>query len=289
MNEIAPEIVRAHLSRVLTSESFSSADRLCRFLRFTIDAKLSGKHDQIKEYILGREVFDRKDNYDPRLDPIVRVEARRLRAKLAEYYAGPGQAEAIRIEYPKGSYVPQFEPAELDPIIPTNRPPLSKMRIWLTPVCVFVMLAAAIAAYHFSTGPVQGEMYAVMPVRWVWPENASLDKTDEPLAEAIDGELANRRIVRVLAWPLLTHYAKEPKPLREMARELGAGKFILVSVRGSDQTRRVTIFLVEAASGEKMSAGEYFPGDLSTLESQRKLARDIAKDLALKLKSGGRR
>ena len=89
MDGILVQAVRDHLERIIADDLFSGAARLCRFLRFTVESKLAGREDQVKEFVIGREVFDRKDGYDPRLDPIVRVEARRLRAKLAEYYAGP--------------------------------------------------------------------------------------------------------------------------------------------------------------------------------------------------------
>src|SRR5690348_1004057 len=101
-----PQLVRLQLERILASDEFNKADRLCRFLRFTVEASLNGDQEQIKEYSLGREVFDRKEDYDPRLDSIVRVEARRLRSRLEEYYGKAGQLDPIRIEYPKGSYVP---------------------------------------------------------------------------------------------------------------------------------------------------------------------------------------
>ena len=83
------DAVRAQLDRILASPGFVNADRLSRFLRFVVERTLAGEGDQLKEYLLGTEVFDRPSDYDPRLDSIVRVEARRLRAKLAEFYAGP--------------------------------------------------------------------------------------------------------------------------------------------------------------------------------------------------------
>src|SRR5438270_10205665 len=108
MTEIEPHAVRAHVDRIAASRMFAESDRLRRFLRFTVESKLNAQEERVKEYILGREVFDRKDDYDPRIDPIVRVEARRLRSKLEEYYSGPGREEKIRLEYQRGSYLPVF-------------------------------------------------------------------------------------------------------------------------------------------------------------------------------------
>jgi len=73
--------VREQMSRILGSPGFQNSERLSRFLRFAVEAKLRGEGEKIKEYLIGREVFDRNEDYDPRLDPIVRVEARRLLQK----------------------------------------------------------------------------------------------------------------------------------------------------------------------------------------------------------------
>jgi serine/threonine-protein kinase len=81
---------------------------LCRFLRYIVDETLAGRASGIKEQVLGLEVFDRGPDFNPRLDPIVRVQARNLRSRMAKYYEGPGQSDPIRIELPKGTYIPVF-------------------------------------------------------------------------------------------------------------------------------------------------------------------------------------
>src|SRR6202000_2957692 len=96
-------VVREHLDKVLSSPGFLNSERLCRFLRFSVDAKLRGDQENVKEYLIGKEVFDRDSSYDPRLDPIVRVEARRLRQRLDSYYAGPGSGDSVRVELPQGA------------------------------------------------------------------------------------------------------------------------------------------------------------------------------------------
>ena len=70
---------------------------------------MAGNGGRLKEQIIGMEVFDRKPDYDPRIDPIVRVEARRLRAKLKAYYTSPGRGDSIMIGLPKGAYLPFFK------------------------------------------------------------------------------------------------------------------------------------------------------------------------------------
>ena len=81
-----PDEVRAQVERILASRLFARSERLCRFLRFCVEHTLLERGDQLKEQLVGVEVFDRKGDYDPRTDPIVRVEAMRLRSKLKAYY-----------------------------------------------------------------------------------------------------------------------------------------------------------------------------------------------------------
>ena len=96
--------VRRQLDRLLASSGFANAGRMSRFLKFVVERTLAGEGERLKEYVIGVEVFDRDTNYDPRVDSIVRVEAARLRTKLAEYYAGEGRGDAVVLTLPKGGY-----------------------------------------------------------------------------------------------------------------------------------------------------------------------------------------
>lgn len=103
----APDHVRTQLERLLASPIFVGSARLRRFLEFVVEKSLAGEGDRLKEYVIGVEVFDRDAQYDPRVDSIVRVEAARLRARLREYYEHSPPTH-VRIDLPKGRYVPQF-------------------------------------------------------------------------------------------------------------------------------------------------------------------------------------
>lgn len=100
-------IVTHHLNQALSSPLFRKAERQSRFLRFVVDAALQSPEATIKEFDIGMAVYDRRSDYDPRTDPIVRVEAARLRARLREYYEVT-PPEHVRIDIPKGRYVPVF-------------------------------------------------------------------------------------------------------------------------------------------------------------------------------------
>jgi TolB-like protein len=104
--------IHDELSRILESFIFGQSDRLGRFLRFTVEKTLAGESKTLKEYLIGTEVYERQPLYDPSNDSIVRGEARRLRAKLKEYYESIGRNDSIFIYYRPGSYVPVFKKQE---------------------------------------------------------------------------------------------------------------------------------------------------------------------------------
>ena len=105
---IPVDAVRAELERILSSQAFSGSERLSQFLRFVVEESISGRADALKEWLLGVRVFGRSDTFDPRIDAIVRVEAGRLRTKLALYYETEGHNDPVLIQVNKGSYAPVF-------------------------------------------------------------------------------------------------------------------------------------------------------------------------------------
>ena len=136
---VTADQIREELLRIAESPVFEDADRLQRFLLFIVDETLDGRGSRLKESVVGVEVFDREPSYDPKVDPIVRVQARRLRSKLETYYEGPGQYSPVRILLPKGGYLPAFELAAApkiaapeipvapeQPIAPQSRRPVNR-------------------------------------------------------------------------------------------------------------------------------------------------------------------
>jgi tetratricopeptide (TPR) repeat protein len=109
------EDIRATVERIIASDVFSRSPQLGAFLRFVAEAVLQGKSDRIKGYTIGVEVLRRDPSFDPQADPIVRVEATRLRRALERYYSGAGADDAIIVDLPRGSYVPTFRRREISP------------------------------------------------------------------------------------------------------------------------------------------------------------------------------
>ncbi|MDQ2106009.1 hypothetical protein QSG27_25160, partial [Azospirillum sp. C340-1] len=107
--------VRAQLERILASDHFDASDRNRRFLRYVVEECLEGRAPQIKAYCIAVSVFNREPSFDPQSDPIVRLEAGRLRRSLEHYYLTAGRNDPIRIVVPKGGYAPRFERMADDP------------------------------------------------------------------------------------------------------------------------------------------------------------------------------
>ena len=107
-SESTAESVRAQTDRVLGSSHFARSPTLSRPLRFVVEATLDVKEQELKEYRLGVDVFGRGSDFDPRVDPIVQMQAAKLRARLAEYYGTDGRGDAIVISIPNSAYIPAF-------------------------------------------------------------------------------------------------------------------------------------------------------------------------------------
>ena len=106
------KLVQQQLERILGSATFRQVDRLRRFLKFVVLESIAGRQDELKEYVVGIQVFGKETSFDPRSDPVVRVQARRLRARLVRYYVEEGQGDEVLIDLPKGGYSPVFSRRE---------------------------------------------------------------------------------------------------------------------------------------------------------------------------------
>lgn len=102
-----PQDVRAQLERRRV-HAFIGSEKLYAFLHFVVEEALAGRAATLKELVIGIELYGGVIAYDPRIDSAVRVEARRLRRKLAAYYAGPGRDDEVIVSIPTGGYAPSF-------------------------------------------------------------------------------------------------------------------------------------------------------------------------------------
>ena len=111
------QLIADQLDRILRGATFRQADRLKRFLAFVVKEAIAGRGSALKEYVIGVQVFRKEVGFDPRTDPIVRVQARRLRAKLERYYREEGRGDPLVIDLPRGGYAPTFNAPSTAPLI----------------------------------------------------------------------------------------------------------------------------------------------------------------------------
>ena len=100
--------IRAQLDRILTHREFHATDKMRDFLRFVVEEKLAGRASRLKGYTIATRVFARGDDFDAAQDPVVRIQAGRLRRALERYYLVAGGRDPIFIDIPKGRYIPYF-------------------------------------------------------------------------------------------------------------------------------------------------------------------------------------
>ncbi len=141
-----PAKIRAQLSRILASAAFESAERSSAFLRFIVDRALEGRTNEIKESIVAVEVLGRKTSFDSKIDPIVRVEAKRLRDRLDSFYRGEGAEDQVLIALPKGGYVPQFSRREPPTVL---RPSGKSSAVLYVSWALFALAALAFSWLYF--------------------------------------------------------------------------------------------------------------------------------------------
>ena len=181
--DLSPEMVRLQLERIVESPVFSKSARLTGFLRFVVEQTLTGQGDNLKEQVLALELYGRGADFDSGADPIVRVDARRLRDKLREYYVG-APTDPVVISLPKGSYVPVFEQGNAARLVVVPAPEVSvparrpRMSAW----AAIGLAALALSALLYYLRPAKSPASELRPL-------ASLPGAKGPPTLSPDGSL----------------------------------------------------------------------------------------------------
>ena len=151
------KVIDAELNRVLDSEFFRGSKRSCLFLRHAVDLARTGRLHELKERTLGVDLFGREPSYDTGEDAIVRVKANEIRRRLAQYNMTAGPEQKVRIEFPPGSYVPQFHWVEGSEVQSTALSAVKKWYLWVAAICcVALLLGVTLWTVRRSTvGPLE--------------------------------------------------------------------------------------------------------------------------------------
>lgn len=245
---------RAQLARILGHRDFEATKRTRDFLRFVVEETLAGRKHRLKGYTIAIEVFGRGKDFDASLDPIVRIQAGRLRRALEHYYLVAGGGDPIRIDIPKGGYVPTFAP----------QPP--------TPASSFGTAANGGGADLTAAGPT----IAILPFTDVTGEPDRAFFVDGLLEELIS-EL--NRYDEVISIPCRGQGSagEGPSRLRELGREVGARFVLGGSVRRDTSHWKVSVHLTDAETGHQIW-GDTYKVQLDAaglIETQEQIARQV--------------
>ena len=222
-----PDEVRTQLGRILASEALAGSDQLKRLLRVVVERTLEGRPDLVKEYNLGLEVFNRPPDYDPKLDPIVRVQARRLRSKLDDYYSGEGAQDPLLIQIPKGAYIPVFGANAAPPVAAAGAAPKrapDRRILWIAATVALTiavaLLAAALRFLPRQSAPADiDHSVAVLPLR-IFTAGGDRGYIADEITEVITTQLAKNSQIRVLSRTTASRYRDTTMSLPEVARAL---------------------------------------------------------------------
>lgn len=244
--------MREHVERVLCAPEFNQSHRMQAFLRFVVDETLAGRGEQLKAYTIGVSVYRKGDGFDPSTDPIVRVDARRLRRKLQAHYADSGAGERLRIDIPKGQYAPRFK--------------------WLNRESIESPVPSSVT-----------DRPAVLVLPF---ENLSDDPEQlffcEGLTDEIINELSRFPDVEVLGRQTSFRLSDERRDLRLLSSEVGARFVLSGTVRRGRDRFRINANLVDGTDRRQVWA-ESYTRDVTAqdiIEIQDEITRSVAAKVA---------
>jgi serine/threonine-protein kinase len=282
------EDVLLALERVLASPGLARNERMSRFLRVLVVRTLDGKATELKESVIGVEVFGRRPDYDPKVDSIVRTEAARLRTRLVEYYAADGRTDPVAIDVPKGAYVPVF----VRHAVTTGPATAAIRRRWPLVVgiaCGILVIAGVLAwALLRVTPPVR---VAVLPL--IDHSDHSRNPSDDVFADALTDEIIhNLSVIEGLEVRSRTSsflLKDRPRDVRTFAQQLQVDYFIEGSVLRDGDRLRVDTQLIRARDDVSLWSGSFDRHVADVFAIQDEISLAIVNNLRLRLGRGRRR
>ncbi len=291
---LSAESVREALDRILASSPFLNAQRPSQFLSFIVERTLAGEEDGIKEYLIGVDVFRRSQDYDPKDDPVVRIEAGRLRKKLAEYYSGPGKDDAVIIELPKGGYVPLFtarnQATRTQDAVPqtprtVDAEGASRRKNTLPRVAVvaLILLVAGTLAFTFyqrrriRTAPTS---IAVLPFMKL-STGSQGEYLGDGVAEDLTTGLAAMKGLRVVAATSAFQFRGNSEDVRKIGQALNAQALLEGSIAPSANGLRINAQLIDARNGYHLWAKAYDVSAADLMASEEDIVLQTARVLGV--------
>lgn len=251
---IQEDLVREELNRVCEDELFRETTRMKRFLRYVVEETLDGRGSRLKGYVIGVEVFDRPDSFDPQADTIVRVQAGQLRRRLDLYYADRGKTSKVRILMPKGRYAPTFELRQ-NPYLDETVDPLTLIEKGVSQISDPRPSLAVLTLDDLS--------FQVREER---------DYFADGLSAEIVNALVQFRSLRIVTLTPSVSTSLAQKSVRDIGRECDADFVLSGSVRRDGEVFRVTVSLIRSETSEHVFSRvfdrEFKAGSLFNLQEE---------------------
>jgi len=267
-SESDQKAIREELGRILKSGPFAQSRRRQRFLEYIVNETLAGRGERLKGYNIAVEVFDRPETFDPAIDPLVRIEAARLREKLREYYDTDGRNDPVVIELPKGAYTPHIvfrpdAPPRASPDWPSGAAttePRSRKTFWTaSALAALLLLLAAFGAWRWwtpSTPLSEKGSIAILPFENIGSD-PKWDRFAVGVTEDIVTDLSHSKDLFVVARNSTEVYRGKPADVRSIGRDLGVRYVLEGSIQPSGDQVRVTAQLIDARTGGHVWSERY--------------------------------
>jgi len=295
--------VQAALRKILGSEEFRRSRRVGDFLRFIVEEKLAGRGDRLKAFTIAREVYGRDESFDPRTDTNVRVDAGRLRSRLASYYESAGCNDPVRIDVPKGGYAPVFgwksddtSDVVLQPSpAPVPAKPSRNAIVRFSPL--FLIIIALIFGWIFvesdrrtdhvapdvisgNLEKASGAFLVVLPLVTL-SDDPLENRLAAGLQEAVVTDMAKLSGLSVMAHASLINLDPRSPDLNRLKREFGATHVLRGSLEHENDQIRVNVQLVDIDDGTTVWAERLDSEAKSLLELQDVLSERIITHLTI--------
>ncbi|MFC1664612.1 hypothetical protein ACFL17_03175 [Pseudomonadota bacterium] len=309
--------IDTQLGRILKSRTFKDSLRLQQFLQYVVSQTLKGESKRIKGFTIAQEVFGRGNPDDAQSSTIVRVEAGRLRRHLNDYYLNEGQQDSIRLEIPKGAYVPVFSsntaegkkkkssPAAPPPdtSTPSSSTDVKRFKYFLV-IVIALFLTALFSIYLYSVNShvrssvsSSNAIIAKLPLKpaiavllFSDESSGSIDsKLADGITEDIITDLTKVSGVDVISYSSVLPYRYKVIDAAQIARELNVGYILRGSIRGTPTKLRITAQLYQTASGNQVWAQRFDMKLDNILELQDELAVKIVEGMSVNLRGDERR
>ncbi|MGJ5814626.1 tetratricopeptide repeat protein [Paludibaculum fermentans] len=271
--------IRAELQRILASTAFSGSDRHRRFLSFVVEQALKGDTEKLNEFVLGFEVFNKNESFDPRIDSIVRVEARRLRERLKKYYLEEGQADPLIVTLRPRSFVPEFTQRHA-PSAATGATAASWLhsrRIWLVALAALLVGAAGTAVF-LSLRPrpfIPPSTASIIVLPFQTFAGATDPELGSALADAIISGLAGNPGLRVISRGSSIQFNESGGSRFERASSLGVDFIVEGSVRVTGPRASVSAKLTDVRTQSYLWADTRETETAKLTDLERELTRAI--------------